>query len=412
MPSAAALGADLTRKQQEHGTWLAQFKQEDGGYTMSAEQTAEFRKRNAELDTLGAARDLQAEAEKSAAAAESKLAPQGTIAANKGGGVDIEYKEVTGSIETKAQLNAAFKSSFEKHATAIENYQLNDAPIRFGIGANLKTIVDLTTSYDTQPTQVGRTESALFFGDAEPFFPHGQVSSDSVVGYIQTTDTDNAAAVAENTAASESAFAWTKTTDEVEDIRTWIPISRNLLSDEPQMQSVITGMLAKRLQKKSSGYILTGTGTTPVPWGVFIRTGFQTQAKGTDPTFDAIHKAITLVSVTGDADPNLAIFHPNDWQDIRLTRTVDGVYILGNPTESGPLRLWGLPVVVTTGLSEGTGGVVDTSFTTIFENGGLVVEVSTEHSTYFTEGTMAIALVRRFAAWHGRPAAAATITGI
>jgi HK97 family phage major capsid protein len=171
-------------------------------------------------------------------------------------------------------------------------------------------------------------------------------------------------------------------------------------------------MLAKRLQKKSSGYILTGTGTTPVPWGVFIRTGFQTQAKGADPTFDAIHKAITKVAVTGDADPNLAVFHPNDWQDIRLTRTVDGVYILGNPTEVGPMRIWGLPVVLSTGMTEGTGGVVDTSFTTIFDNGGLVVEVSTEHSTYFTERKLALSLVRRFAAFHYRPKAAATITGI
>jgi HK97 family phage major capsid protein len=409
MPSAAALGADLTRKQQEHGTWLAQFKDEDGGYKMSAEQTAEFRKRNADLDTLGTERDLQAEAEKSAAAVESKLAPQGTIAANKGGD---GHEDKGNGIETKAQLNAEFKSAFETHGSAIKSYQLGDAPIRFGIGAGLKTIVDLTTAYDTLATPAGRFESALFFGDVEPLFPHSPVSSDSVTGWIQTTDTDNAAAKAENTAATESAFAWTKTTDEVEDIRTWIPASRNLLSDEPQMQGVITGMLAKRLQKKSSGYILTGTGTTPVPWGVFIRTGFQTQAKGTDPTFDAIHKAITKVAVTGDADPNLAVFHPNDWQDIRLTRTTDGVYILGNPTESGPRRIWGLPVVLSTGMTEGTGGVVDTSFTTIFENGGLVVEVSTEHSTYFTEGTMAIALVRRFAAWHGRPAAAATITGI
>ena len=410
MPSASALGADLTRKQQEHGTWLAQFKQEDGGYKMSAEQTAEFRKRNAELDTLGAERDLQVEAEKAAATAESKLAPQGTIAANKGDGGHEDKGE--SEIETKAQLNAEFKSAFETHGSAIRAYQEGDAPVRFKLDVGLKTIVDLTTSYDTQPTQVGRAESALFFGDVEPFFPHGQVSSDSVVGYIQTTDTDNAAAVAENTAATDSAFVWTPTTDEVEDVQTWIPISRNLLSDEPQMQSVITGMLAKRLQKKSSGYILTGTGTTPVPWGVFIRTGFQTQAKGTDPTFDAIHKAITLVAVTGDADPNLAVFHPNDWQDIRLTRTTDGVYILGNPTESGPMRIWGLPVVQSTGMTEGTGGVLDTSFTTIFENGGVVVEVSTEHSTYFTEGTLAISLVRRFAAFHYRPKAAATITGI
>ena len=410
--SATSLGADLTRKQQEHGIWLAQFKNADGGYDMSAEQVAEFRKRNAELAKLGEEHETAKEVERSATATAAALAPQGTIAANKGGAGNVETKDVESGIETKAQLNAAFKSAFEKHGPAIQSYKEGDPPIRFAIGANLKTIVDLTTSYDTLATGVGRAESALFFGDVEPFFPHGQVSSDSVTGYIQSTDTDNAAAKAENTAASESAFVWTKTTDEVEDIRTWIPISRNLLSDEPQMQSVITGMLAKRLQKISNTHILAGSGTTPVPWGVFTRTGFQTQAKGTDPVFDAVHKAITLVNVTGDANANLAVFHPNDWEGIRLTRTTDGVYILGNPTEAGPLRLWGLPVVQSTGLSEGTGGVCDTSFTTIFENGGVVVEVSTEHSTYFTEGKLALSLVRRFGAFHYRPKAAATITGI
>ena len=171
-------------------------------------------------------------------------------------------------------------------------------------------------------------------------------------------------------------------------------------------------MLAKRLQKHVNLRLLMGDGSTPDIWGVFLRTGVQTQAKGVDPTFDAIHKAITKVNVTGDANANLAVFHPNDWQDIRLTRTTDGVYILGNPADSGPMRLWGLPVVVSSGMTENTGGVVDTSYTTIFENGGLNVEVSTEHSTYFTERKIAVSLSRRLAAFHYRPNAACTITGI
>ena len=408
MPSVTTLAADLTRKQEEHGVWLGQFKNADGGYDMSAEQVAEFRKRHGELDSLAETLDTAKEIEKSAASAAEKLAPQGRLV--KDGG-DPEIKDHSG-VHTKGQLDIAFKSAFAKHGPAIATYQLNDAPIRFGIGAGLKTIVDLTTSFDTLATGVGQAGSALFFGDAEPFFPHSPVSSDTVRGHIQTTDTDNTAATAENAAATDSVFNWTATTDEIENVRTWIPASRNLLSDEPQMQGIITGMLAARLQKKSSGYILTGTGTTPVPWGVFIRTGFQTQAKGADPVFDAVHQALTKVRVTGDADPNLAIFHPNDWEEIRLARTTDGVYILGNPVEAGPMRLWGLPVIVSTGMTEGTGGVVDMSFTTIFENGGVSVEVSTEHSTYFTEGTIAIALSRRFGAFHYRPSAAATITGI
>lgn len=400
MPTAAELKGQRDAKRAAAAAFLEAFKTSDGQYDMPTDKVGEFRKRNEEVDELSKAWEAAVETEKEAAIEAVKSESTGRV---------VKDTQPAG-IRTKADLDSVFKKGFAEQR--FSDYQLGDAPKRFEVPADLKTVVTIGTSYATQPEQVGRAESALFFGDAEPYFPHGSTSQASVVGYIQTTDTDNAAAVAEVTAATDSAFVWTPVTDEVEDVQTWIPASRNLLSDEPAMQSTITGMLAKRLQKKSNSYILNGTGTTPVPWGVFIRTGFQTQAKGTDPTFDAVHKAITKVRVTGDAEPNLACFHPNDWEAIRLTRTTDGVYILGNPTEAGPMRIWGLPVVVSTGMTENTGGVVDTSYTTIFENGGVIVEVSTEHSTYFTERTIAISLVRRFAAFHYRPSAACTITGI
>ncbi|MCC6855824.1 MAG: phage major capsid protein [Microbacteriaceae bacterium] len=407
MPTAAELQAQRDAKRAAAGAFLEAFKGPDGQYDMPTDKVGEFRKRNEEVDELSKLWEAAVAAERDAAIEAVRAESTGRKT------ITDTAADVPQRIQTKAGLDRAFRQGFDANADHLKHIAGGGrGTARFHIDADLKTVVTIGTSYATQPEQVGRAESALFFGDAEPYFPHGQTSAASVVGYIQTTDTDNAAFKAEVTAATDSAFVWTPVTDEVEDVQTWIPISRNLLSDEPAMQSVITGMLARRLQKEVSDQLLNGTGSTPVIWGVFKRTGFQTQAKGTDPTFDAIHKAITLVNVTGDASANLAVFHPNDWQDIRLTRTTDGIYILGNPTEAGPLRIWGLPVLLSTGMTENTGGVVDTSFTTLFENGGLIVEVSTEHGTYFTERTVAIAMFRRLAAFHYRPSAAATITGI
>jgi len=406
MATTAELRATIAEKRTEHGAFLAAFKTEDGQLDMSAEKVGEFNKRNDELEDLQKQYEVALEVDKSAAVNDAAMASQGRVA--------VDTKDAKPArIETRDQLDAAFRKGFSANADMLKSLASGGTgTARFHVPADLKTVVTIGTSYATQPAQVGRTESALFFGDVEPYFPSGPTDAASIVGYIQTTDTDNADAVAEVTAATDSAFLWTPTTDEVEDVQTWIPISRNLLSDEAGMQTTITGMLAKRLQKLVSGLILVGDGTTPNPWGVFIRSGFQTQAKGSDPTFDACHKAMTKVAVTGDADPNLFVFHPNDWEALRLTRTTDGVYILGNPTEAGPLRLWGLPVVVSSGMTENTGGVLDTSFTTIYNNGGTNIEVSTEHSTYFTERKVALAISRRVAFWHSRPSAAATITGI
>lgn len=405
MSTAAELRSTLDAKRAAAAAFMEAFKTADGQYDMPTDKVGQFRKRNEEIDDLAREWEAAVTAEKDAAVEAAESKSQGRMA--------IAADDAPAAVTTKDALDGAFRKGFRANADTIKRIsEGGTGTARFDLGADLKTVVTIGTSYATQPEQVGRAESALFFGDVEPYFPHGVTSAASVVGYVQTTDTDNAAFVAEVTAATDSAFVWTPVTDEVEDVQSWIPASRNLLADEPAMQSVITGMLAKRLQKKVSDSILNGSGTTPIIWGVFKRTGFQTQAKGNDPAFDAIHKAITKVAVTGDASPNLAVFHPNDWQDIRLTRTTDGIYILGNPTEAGPLRIWGLPVVLSTGMTENTAGVVDTSYTTIFENGGLTVEVSTEHSTYFTERTIAISLVRRLAAFQFRPSAAATITGL
>ncbi|MCC6856235.1 MAG: phage major capsid protein [Microbacteriaceae bacterium] len=407
MPTAADLKAQRDAKRAAAAAFLEAFKTSDGQYDMPTDKVGEFRKRNEEVDELSKAWEAAVETEKEAAIEAVKSESTGRKT------MSVTDEATTSRIQTKAQLDRAFRGGLDDNAAMLKHLVGGGrGTARFTLDADLKTVVTIGTSYATQPEQVGRAESALFFGDAEPYFPHGTTSAASVVGYIQTTDTDNAAFKAEVTAATDSAFVWTPVTDEVEDVQTWIPISRNLLSDEPALQSVITGMLAKRLQKEVSDQLLNGTGSTPVIWGVFKRTGFQTQAKGTDPTFDAVHKAMTLVAVTGDANPNLAVFHPNDWESIRLTRTADGIYILGNPTEAGPLRIWGLPVLLSTGMTENTAGVVDTSFTTLYENGGLIVEVSTEHSTYFTERTVAVAMFRRLAAFHYRPSAACTITGI
>ena len=66
------------------------------------------------------------------------------------------------------------------------------------------------------------------------------------------------------------------------------------------------------------------------PAGVLSTVGIQTQAKSTDPTPDAIYKAMTKMEVVGQAMPSAVVLHPNDWQEIRLLRTTDGIYIWGH----------------------------------------------------------------------------------
>lgn len=413
MATSAVLGTELANLRKQHGDWLASFKNADGAYDMSAEQVGEFNKRNDELNQKQAAYDQALLIEKAAAENEAKLAGVGRLVKGEQPDGDISHKAIAPDIATKAGLDAAFKSALTKHAPALDAIAKGGrGSFSFELGTTLKTLLQ-TTAHAPQADRQGTFQSALYFGDVEDFFPHGSTGSKSIDYYIQTTDTDNAAAIAQGSAVTDSAFAWTLTTDPVETVQAWIPMTHEAVADNVGFQSTVTGMLARRLQKKSNNLILAGDGNTPNPTGVFIRSGFQTQAKGSDPAMDAIHKAITLVNVTGDANANLIVMHPTDWQTVRLTRTADGVYILGNPSDATTPRLWGLPVAQSTGIgAAGTAGVIDTSFHEVVEREGVVVEVSTEHSTYFTERKVAVMLYRRFAVASYRPSAACTVTGL
>jgi HK97 family phage major capsid protein len=413
MPSSATIGAQLTTKRQEHGAWLAGFKTADG-YDMTSDQLKTFETRNAELTKLQGEFETALTLEKSAEENETKLAPQGRI--TKDGG-DPETKDLPDGIVTKAQYQVAFKSALERNAQVLgEIAKGGRGAVSFDLGMSLKTLLT-TADIAPQADRQGVFGSALYYGNTEDLFMQGSTGSKSVDYYIQTTDTDNAAAVAQGSAATDSAFSWTLTTDPVETVQDWIPLTHESVSDNVGLMSTVQTLLANRLQKKSNQICLSGTGVTPIPTGVFIRTGFQTQAKGADPAFDAIHKAITKVEVTGGAICDAIAIHPTDWENLVLTRTSQGLYVLGNPASTSALNLWGLPVRKTTGVvAAGTAGTAGVgafgTWAQVINREGLTVEISTEHSTFFTERKVALMLYRRFVVADYRPSAFATVTGL
>lgn len=408
MPTSVELRATRAAKADEHAAFLAQFKTADGGYDMPSDKVGEFQKRNDELTQLGKDYEQALEVERSAAATDALRAPTGRMVKESG---QPEFK-AGDRIESKAHMTASFKAAFSGNPGLRAIAEGKQGRASFDLNVDLKTVI-ATSVHAPQANRQQDTPSALFFGNVEDVFPHGTADSKSIDYFIQTTDTDNAASVAEGSAVTDSVFSWTLTTDPIETVQTWIPMTHEAIADNAGFQSTVTGMLARRLQKKSNALILAGDGNTPNPTGVFARSGFQTQAKGADPAFDAIRKAITLVNVTGDADANAVFMHPTDWQNVCLTRTQEGLYILGNPAGQVAHFLWGLPVYETSGIgAAGTAGVGDTSYASVVEREGVTVEVSTEHSTYFTERKVAVMLYRRFAVADYRPSAFAKVTGL
>jgi HK97 family phage major capsid protein len=126
----------------------------------------------------------------------------------------------------------------------------------------------------------------------------------------------------------------------------------------------------------------------------------------------AAYKAMTLVRFTGQAEPLGFIFHPNDWQDVVLSQESTGPFLWGHPSAVPMVRLWGLPVAVSTGATENTAICADfANFTRVDERRGISVQIGYINAQ-FTEGEITLRADLRVAFTVPRPAAVCTITGI
>jgi HK97 family phage major capsid protein len=241
-------------------------------------------------------------------------------------------------------------------------------------------------------------------------------TTQAAVQYMEETTFTNAAAeIDELGTYQEAALAFTERLSSVRKIGVYLPVSDEQLEDVPQARGMIDNRLPFMIRQKLDAQIISGSGVgTPTQLrGVMNVVGIQTQAKGADPTPDAVYKAIVKVEVTGQAFANVVVMHPNNWQDVRLLRTADGLYIWGNPSDTGPERIWGLQVVRAQAATAGTAIVGDwANFAELAIRHGIDMQVSNSHASFFINGTQAIRADIRCALVFYRPAAFCTVTGL
>jgi len=287
-----------------------------------------------------------------------------------------------------------------------------DGKIVLPIG--LKALFQTTAGWLPESTRTGRvTEAVTRPVQLLDILPVAQTGQPSVLWMLETTRTHAAAEVGEGLQKPEAEFVLTEQTSPVQEIATSIPVTETQLEDVPAVESYLESRLRFGIEQRLDGQVMDGDGIAPNLLGILNTAGIQTQPTGADPVPDAIFKAMTLVRVGGRAVPTHVVLHPNDWQEIRLLRTADGIYIWGSPSETGAARIWGLPVVLNEIIPENTGlvGSFEMAWITLYERRGIVVEQGFV-GDQFRENRRTIRASGRWAIIVPRPAAFATVTGI
>jgi HK97 family phage major capsid protein len=237
----------------------------------------------------------------------------------------------------------------------------------------------------------------------------GQTNSDMVEYVRVTSETNNAAPVAEATtvadgAKPESALAMEAVTAPVKTIAHWIPATRRALSDAAQIRTYIDEFLTFGLEEELEDQMIDGDGTGQNFVGLLHTSGTQTQDWDTD-LITTTRKARTKVRTVGRAVPTAYLFNPADWESIDLTQDAEQRYYFGGPMQLGTPRLWGLPVVESEAVPAGTGIVGDTRQMVLWDREDAQIYVSDSHADFFVRNIIVILAELRAAFGVLRPAA-------
>lgn len=252
--------------------------------------------------------------------------------------------------------------------------------------------------------------------------PGGTITGGSLIYPKESSITNAAASVAEGGAKPGSDLNITQVTETLHKIATSLKVSDETLQDFAAAQSYIDGRLALFVQLAEEDQLLNGSGSGSNMTGLLNRSGLAAaQAVGADTVIDAIFKEITKIRTVSFVEPDGIVINPSDWQSIRLSKDANDQYYGGGPftgaygNGSAPTAdmLWGMPVVVTPLIAQGTALVGAFGMCSqVFRKGGLRVEATNSNEDDFLKNLVAIrAELRELLAVY-RPSGFGKVTGL
>lgn len=242
--------------------------------------------------------------------------------------------------------------------------------------------------------------------------PVGRTSSNLVQFTKENVFTNNAAPqyaspARENVTKPESGITFTLANAPVITLAHWIPVSRQVLDDAPQLQGYINGRLMYGLKLVEENQLLNGDGTGSNISGILDSGNFTAynRAQTGDTKIDALRRAITQGALS-EYFIDTIVLNPADWEEIELTKETGGAYIWANPALAGAPQLWGRRVVATNSITAGTFLVGAFSMgAQIWDRQDAAMQISFENDTNFVKNMATLLVEERLALTVYRPSA-------
>jgi HK97 family phage major capsid protein len=322
------------------------------------------------------------------------------------------------SVKSMGEAFVSEAKSFIEEGTLLgRSFQLKDITGASGSGGAL-------VRPDRDPTvyrSIGGMRQ-LRIADLIPAIP----TSSNAVEIMRLSDAGDPAApqgTSAGTGAGELAtktsatMTWELVTVSIPTIAVHTKASRQVLSDAPQLQSIINGELTYKLQLESDDQLLNGDGTGQNLTGILQDASINDVgeiASGTAAAdvpaamIDKIRAAVTECQKNEYYNVNGLVLNPVDWQTLETAKATDGHYILVAfaATSSETPTVWRVPVIVTNAIAESTFLLGDWNLgAQRYVREGVTVRTSEHHDVNFTQNAITILSEERYGLGISRPKA-------
>lgn len=248
--------------------------------------------------------------------------------------------------------------------------------------------------------------------------PTFATSAPSVTWY-STTGTSAAAAVAEGGTKPTSTIAYTANVGTVTKLAHVVEVTDETLADFAGFLGVLQQDMSDGLYKAENAELLTATVTGAHKFaGLLNTTGILvgTAVPGTpaqNDRLDAIGAAMDALRIGSSfTEPDGIIMHPTDWGTIKRNKDSQNRYLLSDPGTATDPRIWGVPVVLSTQMTQGTVLIGDfANSVAAYVRDGIRVETANQGTTQFTTNTTLVRAEERLLLTVPRPSGLIKVTG-
>ena len=232
------------------------------------------------------------------------------------------------------------------------------------------------------------------------------VNTDSnVVRFVkESAYTDNAGAVAEGSAPSDSEFELTAEDAVVQKITAVMTISQEMLDDTPGLSSYLSTRLPGKINSSIDDQLIGGSGSSPNLLGllnggtVFAAGGFANAIESAQE-LDVLYVAMNQLAIANFAATGI-VLNPTDFHKIALLKDTTNEYLRGNSLISadGFFRINGVAVHMNNKLSAGNFIVGDFSQgSQVWQREGLRVDFGYENNDNFDKYLVSVRGIARIA---------------